>query len=537
MVTSIASTLGIGSGIDTAGLVDQLAEAARAPKDAAITRREEANSARISSLASAANGIDGFAKALSSLISGGTLFTQPSSSDTSVVTASALPGARIGGLSAQIEVTQLAQAQTLASEYLANGSAAVGQGTLTLTTSAGSFDIVIDATNDNLIGLANAINGKNAGVTARVVEDSNGARLVLKGGVGAAKAFTLTAGAGAEPGLSRFAYDPGVSGGMTRAQQAQDAIVKLDGVTVTRASNSITDLISGVTIELKKANPGVGVALGATRPTAAIRQAVTDFVDAFNELKAVLDEATAAGTDTTEAGPLRGDVSIREMQRQLARLASATLNSAGGPATLAEIGVRTERTGALSFDTARLDAALAADPDGVEALFNPGQRSDNPLVVITSPMGRAKPGTYFATNLVAASGGQAATGTIAGVAALSSNSLIVASASSSAFGLVLHPLGDVASATITVDQGLGGALQAIRDALLAKSGPIKSAQARLDAEAKSISADRAVLEARSASYRDQLVRSFTGMDRQVSAYKATQSYLEQQIKIWTNGND
>jgi flagellar hook-associated protein 2 len=95
----------------------------------------------------------------------------------------------------------------------------------------------------------------------------------------------------------------------------------------------------------------------------------------------------------------------------------------------------------------------------------------------------------------------------------------------------------VSSATITVDQGLGGALQAIRDTLLATSGPIKSTQARLTAETKTISADRTTLEARSTNYHDQLVRSFTAMDRQVAAYKATQSYLEQQVKLWTNSND
>lgn len=535
MVTSIASSLGAGSGIDTTALVDQLAEAARAPKEAAIKQREEANSARISSLAKASGGIDAFAAALTGLISSGALFTQPVSSDTAVLTATALPGARIGGLSAQIEVGQLAQAQSLVSEHLSALDAAVGQGTLTLTTSAGAFDIVIDAANDNLVGLARAINTKATGVTASIVEDSNGARLVLKSGTGAAKAFTLAAGAGAQPGLSRFAYDPLVSGGMTRAQQAQDAVLKLDGVQITRSTNSIADLIAGITIELKNAKPGTSVALGSSRPTAAIRQGVADFVGAYNELKAILDEATSVAAGT--AGSLRGDNGIREMQRQLARLTAAKLSSAGGPSTLAEIGVRTERNGTLTLDTAKLDAVLAADPDGVEALFNPGQQSDNPLVTITSPMGRAKPGTYLATDLVASSGGQAATGKVAGVAAVSAGSRLVASIASPANGLVIELLGNVPSATITVDQGLGGALQAIRDALLANSGPIKSSRARFDAEAKTIGADRAALETRSANYRNQLVRSFTGMDKQVAAYKATQSYLDQQIKIWTKSDN
>jgi flagellar hook-associated protein 2 len=536
MVTSIATSLGIGSGIDTTALVDQLTQATRAPKDAALKKREETNAARISAIGNAASGIDTFASSLSTLISGGTLFTQPNSSDTAVLTATALPGSRIGGLSAQVEVVQLAQAQSLVSEHLTGIDATVGQGTLTLTTAAGNFDIVIGSSNDSLAGLAAAINAKNAGVTATIVKDSLGARLALKGATGETKAFTLTVGAGSDAALDRFAYDPNVSGGMDRAQQAQDAIVKLDGVQITRATNSISDLIPGVLINLKTAKPGSTIALGSTPPTAAIRQAVGDFVAAYNELKKILDEATAPATDTTDAGPLRGDSSIREMQRKLASLSSTVLSGAGGPSTLAEIGVRTERNGSLTLDTARLDTMLASDPDGVEALFNPSQRSDNPLVTLASSMGRTKPGTYVLTNLVAASGGQPASGTIAGVAGLSSGSVLLAAVSSAAKGLAVEPLANVASAKITVDLGLGNALQAIRDALLATGGPLKSAQKRLAAETTEIGQARTQLEARSTVYHDQLVRSFGAMDKQVTAFKATQSYLDQQIKLWTNDN-
>lgn len=537
MVTSIASSLGIGSGLDTGALVEQLAEASRAPKEAQIARREETNSARISALGEAASGIDAFATALSTLISGGTLFTQPTSSDEKILTATAVAGARLGGLSAQIEVRQLAQAQSLVSTHLAGLTSSVGQGTLKITTAAGDFDVVIDAANDNLVGLSRAINASGAGVTASIVEDGEGARLVLKSGTGAAKAFTLAATEGTPAGLARFAYDPNVAGGMTRVQQAQDAIVKLDGVEIKRSTNSIGDLIAGVTIDLKNAQPGTIVALGASRPTAAIKQAVGDFVAAYNELKIVLDKATAIGTGSAEAGPLRGDSGVREMQRQLARLTATALSGAGGPSTLAEIGVRTERDGTLTVDNNRLDAVLAADPDGVEALFNPGQHSGNPLVLVTSQAGRTKPGTYALTDLVASSGGVAATGKIAGMLAISAGARLVAAISSPAAGLVIEVLGNVGSTTVTVDLGLGGALKAIRDSLLAAGGPIKSAQARLTKETQAIGSDRATLEARAETYRDQLIRSFTAMDKRVSAYKATQSYLEQQVKIWTNSND
>jgi flagellar hook-associated protein 2 len=536
MIGSIGYSLGIGSGLDIANLVNGLAAAERAPKEALIQRREEANAAKISALAEASSAIDSFASALSSLISGGTLFTQPSVSDTSILSATTVAGSQIGNLSAQIEVVQLAKAQTLSSAGLSSSTEAVGEGELTLTTAVGSFVVTIDATNNSLEGLRDAINGKNAGVTASIVTDQGTAKLVLKGATGTANAFTLSVPDGTVSGLERFAFGPTVTGGMTEAQAAQDAIVKLDGVELRRSSNSFKDLVDGVQFDLKKAAPGTIVNLGISRPTAAIEQAVGNFVAAYNELNTLLANATAPGVNGA-GGPLRGDLSIRDMRRQLGQLTSTVLNSRGSIKTLAEIGVRTNRDGSLSLSTSQLQQALQNDPQGVEALFNPTQYSSDPLLVITSPMGKVKPGTYTFTNVVPESGGVAASGEIDGIAALGSGAFLIAPPSSAAVGLAVEVKGALASATITVDPGLGGALQAIRDALRARSGPIAKSQERLSEEAKDIAEDRTKLETRSKAYYDRLLEQFTTMERQVSAFKATQSYLEQQIKAWNSDND
>jgi flagellar hook-associated protein 2 len=537
MTASISSTLGIGSGLDITTIVDGLTQADRAPKDAAIKKREDANSAKVSALADAANGIDSFASALGQLISSGSLFTQPSVSDASIVSAAAVPGARLTSLSAQLEVVQLAKAQTLESVPLADAAAAVGQGDLTLVTQAGSFTVTVDGSNDSLAGLAAAINAKNAGVTASVITDQNGARLMLKGGTGASAAFTLDVPVGTTSGLERFAYGPSVVGGLSQAQAAQDAIVRLDGVEIARASNSFNDLIPGVQIDLKRAVPGTTVALGVTRPDAAIAQAVDDFVNAYNELATRLAAYTSAGSSGAPAGPLHGDVGIREMQRKLAQIPSTVLNSQGTIHTLAEIGVKTNRDGTLSLDSSRLQTALATDPAGVEALFNPIQYSSDPNVAISSPIGRVKPGVYTVTNLVPRAGATAASGMIDGIAASGMEDFLIAPVGSAAVGLVLRVGGPVTSATITIDPGLGGAMQAIRDALKARSGPLSHSQDNLGAEAKRIAADRTRMETRATAYHDRLLASFTAMDRRVSAFRATQSYLEQQIKAWNSTDD
>jgi flagellar hook-associated protein 2 len=321
---------------------------------------------------------------------------------------------------------------------------------------------------------------------------------------------------------------------MTLAQGAQDAIVRLDGVEVKRSTNSFNDLIQGVQIDLKKAAPGSVVSIGVTRPTAEITQGVNDFVAAYNEVMSMIAKATAFGA-AGEGGPLRGDLGVREMQRQMRELPSkALVNQGTGPRTLAEIGVRTNRDGTLSVDAAKLESMLASDPLGVEALFNPSQYSSDPNIVIKSAMGRVKPGVYTLTDLVPASGGVAASGKIDGIVATGVGGNLVAPSGSGAVGLIVGVNAAAASVTITVEAGLGGALKSVRDALLGSKGPFASAQDRLEDEAEDIADDRALLETRSEKYYNQLLNTFVAMERQVSAFKATQSYLDQQIKMWSN---
>jgi flagellar hook-associated protein 2 len=532
--SAILSALGSGSGIDVNNLVDQLSAAQKAPQQGLIDKRQAANTAKVSALGNMSGAIDSFASALNSLISGGSLFSQPDVSDSSVLTATALAGSRIGNLSAAITVSQIAAAQTLASTALTNRAQPVGEGTLTITTASGSFDVVIDSSNNSLDGLAQAINKAGAGVTASVVTDTSGARLVIKGQTGAANSFTMAVPDGTASGLERFAYDPDTTGGMDRKVAAQDAILSMDGVEVHRASNSFSDLIPGVQITLKKAAPDSPVSMGATRPTAAIQQAVGDFVEAFNQLQQMINEAIKPGTDGT-AGPLRGDIGVQQMQRQLAQLTTAVLSSAGdGPHTLAEIGVRTNRDGTLSVDQTVLAKALADNPDGVEALFNPSQSSSSPFLTIKSSVTGVKPGTYTVTDIQP---GPPASGKIDGVAFKASGSNLIAPSGSKAVGLILGVSGAVSSATITIDPGLGGALQAIRDSLRASGGAFATTSQRLKAEADRIADDQTKLDARSEQYYNQLLASFTKMDQQVSSFKATQAYLDQQVKMWTSGNN
>lgn len=538
--SAILTSLGAGSGIDTDSLVTSLVSASFDPKDQALKTKETANTAKISSLGTLSGGIDSFASALQSLVAGGTLKSQPSSSDTSILTASAQSGANIATLSAQLEVRQIATAQSLVSPALSASTTAVGLGGLALTTASGTFNITIDSSNNTLAGLATAINATNtgttpSGVTASVITDSSGARLIIKGATGAANSFSLAAN-GADADLTRFA-STGTGAAMTQAQPAQDAIIRMDGVDTTHSSNTVTDLITGVTLNLVSAKIGTTVSLGVTRPTDAITQAVNDYVSAYNSLKSEIDTATAIGSGGTGQGPLYGNSAIREMQRQLQKITSTALSSfPNGPKTLAEIGVSTGLDGTLTVNSTKLASALSTYPDAVEAMFNPSQRSDSPLIKITSAMGSAKPGTYALANIVAGSPPSGTIGGVAGLPSASDPAGLVASITSPAAGLAIQPQGNVASATITVDAGLSGILQGIRDGLRRSGGILDSLSTSLATETKSLANARTKITDQESAYKDQLTAQFTAMQTRVASYKSIQSYMTQQIAAWSKSD-
>lgn len=542
MVTSVGSSIltALGtSSIDTASLVDQLATASIADKKKILETKTTANTAKISDLATAISSINTFSSSLAELVSGGTLFTQPTTSNSSIVNVSAIAGARINGLSATIKVGQLATAQSMTAAAVAGPAAAVGLGTLELTVGSTTKTITITSENNTLAGLAQAIKDSGLGVTASTVTDSTGTRLVVKGATGEDNAFSLKMTSGTAGELDRFAYDPATYDadnitGLTLQQEAQNAELTVDGVAVSKSSNSFSDVIDGVKIDLTSAAPDTTVTIGSSQPVDAIKQGVSDFVAAYNEMRATLTQMT--GTD----GSLRGDAGIRALSQKLAQITSTKLTypSDNGPSTLAEIGVSTNRDGTLTLDSAKLSSVMTSNPNAVEAMFNPGQSSDNALIKITNAVGKVKGGIYTVTNATAGSGTTNASATLDGGYTLPLGTTgVQASSVSAAAGLAFDVLGSVASAKITVDLGLQGALDAIKTQMTASAGQLTTSQKALDTEKEAIADAQEKLDAKDTAYRAQLTTQFTRMQTALLAYSSTQSYLSQQIDLWNNSSD
>jgi flagellar hook-associated protein 2 len=238
------------TGVNSAQLVNDLVTAQLEPKQSDVRERQNLNQARISALASASSALETFSKALSEVLNGRQLTGNLVSTRGDLVAASFIPGQKPQGLPATVQVSQLAAAQSMvsASSY-ASTSSAVGEGSLTITTSAGNFNVTIDSTNNSLGGLRDAINATNSGVTASIVTDNSGSRLVLRGKEGAANSFTVT-GSGGSAALDAFAFPPAGGAGMTSVTTARDSIINVNGIELTNASNQIDTAVPGVRINL-----------------------------------------------------------------------------------------------------------------------------------------------------------------------------------------------------------------------------------------------------------------------------------------------
>ncbi|WP_370033392.1 flagellar filament capping protein FliD [Qipengyuania mesophila] len=378
--SSIATSLGIGSGVDMTGIAEQLAVAQFAGRNERLTLKAETLERRISLAGSIRSSFSTFASALGDRLRSGDIAPLPSISNTSVAAVSS-PVGSVGKGSYSLEVTKLASNQVLRGPTYASASDTVGAGTLTIrfgeTTNAAftedtghaalSIDIAAGAT---LSSVASAINAKNAGLNAYVAQTSSGAQLVIKGAEGLQNGFTIEAVEdGANPGLSALAWQPG--GDPARLiKTSADAEYTLDGIARTSTSNKIDSVAPGLSLNLTGTNVGNPATITFANPSSAISSVMQDITGALNEIVSELRGAIDPMT-----GDLARDSGARALRRELSALGSKVImpNAPdGAPRTLTELGLAIERDGSFRFDTATLTEAMNRDPSAVAAMFTTG---------------------------------------------------------------------------------------------------------------------------------------------------------------------
>ncbi len=277
-----------------------------------------------------------------------------------------------------VSVTSLAQSQSVYSAPVADPTAAIGTGTLTIqagawsagntgfsASSAAPITVTIDSTNDSLNGIASAINAAaNGTVNASVVTDSTGSRLVVNSvNTGAANGFSVTAGGA----LAQFNYAAGAAI-MTSSQSAADAKFSVNGLALTSATNSVSSVISGITLDLSLPNSVSQIQVG-TDPK-AVTNTVNSFISAYNAFISLSNHLTSFDATSNSASVLTGDSATRNVVGSLQSLIDSQWQTTGtGPSYLAQIGVSINTDGTLALDSTKFQSALSANPSGVAAMF------------------------------------------------------------------------------------------------------------------------------------------------------------------------
>ena len=360
---------GLATGMDTSSIVSQLMALERAPE-----KLMTAQKTKMQNQVSAYNALSSALTSLQSLMAGmnsADTFAAKSASvaDSSVATATATSAAQAG--THTLKVTSLARSQTLVSEsstnsgYTSDTAKNFGTGTITIANAADPLHPVtvnITATNNSLQGIASAINASGANVTASVVNDGSGTpyRLAIIGKD--TGTYSVTSG------LTGGTYDAPTFAEKVAASQA---IFQLDGIDMTRTTNTVANALPGISLNLQGQTDSSGTTITIGNDTAAVTTKINNFVSGYNSVMNLINQDTAYDPTTKTAGVLFGDSTIRTVLDSIQTVLTNRLPGATGSfSSLADIGITTDKyTGILSADSSKLSSALSSDFNSVTSLF------------------------------------------------------------------------------------------------------------------------------------------------------------------------
>jgi len=359
---SIVST-GIGSGLDIAGIVQQLVVAEGQPVETRISQQEARAQAKLSAFGSLKAALADLRDKLDAMknldkflarkaISGNEEYFTVSA-DTKAVPSSFA-----------IEVAQLAQAQKLTSGAFTDSDTVVGTGTLTIQMGIQGVAIDINAENNTLAGIRDAINSSsgNPGIAASIVNADSGSYLILTAdSTGAANTIKITQ-SGGDGGLSALEYDPPTSASLTETIAAQDGLIRIDGLDVASDTNTFVGAVQGVTINALQDTAGGTESLTVVNDEESTRQVVTDFVESYNSLVDTFDALTDYNAEAESAAPLLGDATVRGVRDQIRRELSIAVGDANASFTmLSDVGIEVQLDGKLQINDDQLSVVLAED--------------------------------------------------------------------------------------------------------------------------------------------------------------------------------
>jgi flagellar hook-associated protein 2 len=259
-------------------------------------------------------------------------------------------------------------------------------GAVTIVIGSASSTVTINPTNDSLDGLRLAINNLGIDIKASFLNDGDKTkpyRLLISG--------TQTGSSGAVT-MSTNIASGSVTMGFETTQRAQNASLSLDGVSIAKSSNTVSDVINGTALKLQAAGSGT---ISLSTDTDSITTKVSDFVDEYNELSIYLKEQLALDPESGETGVLFGNFAVQHLQQILRSSISTGITGTNGSFSyLSQIGITTQADGTLILDTDKLTSAVVKDIKNVSQLFSSNGSTTNSSVTFVGFTRETAPGAY-----------------------------------------------------------------------------------------------------------------------------------------------
>ena len=385
------AVFGINSNLDTQDIINKMVSLEARSMDL-VEAKKQIEQQKLASFQELKNRLQTFKSVVTTLntqsrfIVNKSVFSNNSYSDSNKVIDITTTSSASSGTYSLI-VNNLATESKLITSGYAETTTSIASGTVTIVIgSSASSTVTIDSTNNTLDGLRLAVNNLGLDIKASFLNDgdaTNPYRLLVSG--------TQTGSSGTVT-MSTNITSGSVTMGFETTQTAQNASLSLDGVSITKSSNTVTDVISGAALKLQSAGSGT---ISLSTDTEAITTKVSDFVDEYNDVSLFLREQLALDSETEQTGILFGNFAVQNLQQILRSSISSEITGISGDYTyLSQIGITTQSDGTLILDTDELSDALVDDIENVSQLFSSNGSVTNSSVAYVGFTSDTEPGYY-----------------------------------------------------------------------------------------------------------------------------------------------
>ena len=524
-----------GSGLNITQIVDSLVQAETAPQKELLQDKIDTRNTAISALATLSSELGNLKTSISGF-KGTSKYAATSASASNTIsvtnTSTAAP------FTSDVQVTALATSQTLEfsgytspTQELATGSISVDFGTwsadakdFTRDTSVSAVSATISNDNKTLAGIASSLNALS-GVTASIVKKAeNSYSLLVRSETGADNAVRMTV-TPTDAGSTLTALDTTSDNDDHQTVAASDATLSVDGIAISRETNTISDLFDGYTFNLTATTSSTFRVSGSLDTDTAYTQ-MQAFIDSLNATRNTLNDLTKTGSATSEAGPLSNDPVAEAVVKKLRTITNGALPGFGTSSLyLSNLGIRTNLDGTLSLTQSAFETALEADPTTFDAIFNSTATSDSEFLSVSkSATADITPGTYawtFNSSTSVATLG----GTTLGTSTDSDGNTIYAPTSGDLLGVSVTPSQNVATANIFIGKSLIDTLSDYIDETIKSAGDLSNREAQITTEVTDLNLDSAKLDERMEEIRKRYTTQFSAMEALVTSMNNTGDFL------------